>query len=383
MNFNLTDEQRMLEDTVGRLVRDAYGFDKREQYRKEALGFSTDMWRTFAELGLLAVTFAEDFGGFDGGGQELMVVAEGLGRGLVVEPYHATVVLSGTAIKTLGNAEQQEQLLGAIASGEARFALALYEPESFYDATHINTTAEKTASGYRLNGKKAVVLHGDSADQLVVVARTSGTNPSAEGLSVFVVPADAEGVSRRGYPTIDGLQGADIVLNNVEVGADALLGEEGKGWAGIEQAINHGIVALCAEAVGAMEVACDQTLQYLKEREQFGVVIGQFQALQHRMVDMRMALEKTRSLTMLAASSLEESDELRNKRLHAAKAMVGKAGALVAEEAIQLYGGMGMMDETPVAHYAKRIVMIDHLLGDKNYHLQKLSSLLDVDEEAS
>jgi|SRR5699024_1990283 len=381
MNFNLTDEQRMLEDTVGRLVRDAYGFENREQYRSQPLGFSTDMWRTFAELGLLAVTFAEDFGGFDGGGQELMVVAEGLGRGLVVEPYHATVVLSGTAIKELGNAEQQEQWLGAIAGGETRMALALYEPEAFYDPTHINTTAEKTANGYRLNGSKAVVLHGDSADQLVVVARTSGNNPSSDGLSVFIVPADAEGVSRRAYPTIDGLQGADIQLHNVELPAEALLGAEGQGWAGIEQALNHGIVALCAEAVGAMEVACDHTLEYIKEREQFGVVIGQFQALQHRMVDMRMALEKARSLTMLAASSLDEEKALRDKRLHAAKAMIGKAGTLVAEEAIHLHGGMGMMLETPVAHYAKRIVMIDHLLGDRNYHLQKLSQLLDVNEE--
>lgn len=381
MNFNLTDEQRMLADTVNRLVHDAYPFEKREQFRQQANGFSTEMWQTFAELGLLAVTFAEEFGGFNGAGPELMVVAEGFGRGLVVEPYHATVVLSGTLINALGSDVQKEQWLGAIASGEARMSMALYEPQSFYDPANITTTAEKTAEGYRLNGRKAVVLHGDSAQYLVVIARTSGSNTDTAGLSAFLIPAEAAGVERRTYPTIDGLQGADIRLDNVVVGAEALLGEENQAWAGVEKALQFGIVALCAEAVGAMEVACDQTLQYLKEREQFGVLIGQFQVLQHRMVDMRMALEKARSLTILAACSLDAEAQLRDKRLHAAKAMVGKAGTLIAEEAIHLHGGMGMMDETPVSHYAKRIVMIDHLLGDKNYHLQKLSQLLDVDAE--
>lgn len=381
MNFNLTDEQRMLADTVNRLVRDAYTFEKREQFRQQPEGFSAEMWQTFAELGLLAVTFAEEFGGFNGGGPELMVVAEGLGRGLVVEPYHATVVQSGALINALGSDAQKEQWLGAIASGDARISMALYEPQSFYDPANIATSAEKTAEGFRLSGRKAVVLHGDSAQYLVVIARTSGSDSSTDGISAFLVPAETAGVSRRAYPTIDGLQGADITLDNVVVGADALLGTEGQAWAGVEKALQFGTIALCAEAVGAMEVACDQTLEYLKEREQFGVLIGQFQALQHRMVDMRMALEKARSLMILAACSLEEDAPLRDKRLHAAKAMVGKAGALVAEEAIHLHGGMGMMDETPVSHYAKRIIMIDHLLGDKNYHIQKLSQLLDVNAD--
>jgi alkylation response protein AidB-like acyl-CoA dehydrogenase len=225
-----------------------------------------------------------------------------------------------------------------------------------------------------------VVLHGDSADKLVVIARTGGNGTDRDGLSAFIVDANADGVSRRGYETIDGLRAAEVTFNNA---AAELLGEEGKAIDALETSLALGIVALCAEATGAMEVACDQTLAYIKERQQFGVAIGKFQALQHRMVEMRMELEKARSMTIFAACSLEAPAQVRAKRLAAAKAIIGKSGRKVAEEAIQLHGGMGMMEETAVAHYAKRIVLIDHQLGDLGYHMQQLESLLDVDDDAA
>ncbi|KZX63518.1 pimeloyl-CoA dehydrogenase small subunit [Alcanivorax sp. HI0033] len=380
MDFKLSDEQRMLEETVGRLVRDGYPFDVREKARTSELGFSKEMWQQFAELGLLGVPFSEDFGGFNGGGPELMVVAEGFGRGLVLEPYLATVVLSGTLINALASDSQKEALISAIVGGELRLALAAYEPEGRYDHTHVATTAEKSGDSYVISGSKAVVLHGDSADKLVVIARTAGNANDRNGLSAFVVDAAAEGVSRRGYETIDGLHAAEISLNKAPA---ELLGEEGNAIDALEKSLALGIVALCAEATGAMEVACDHTLNYIKERQQFGVPIGKFQALQHRMVEMRMELEKARSMTILAACSLELSAPVCAKRLAAAKAIIGKSGRKVAEEAIQLHGGMGMMEETAVSHYAKRIVMIDHQLGDLGYHMQQLENLLDVDEDAA
>ncbi|MDX1803495.1 MAG: acyl-CoA dehydrogenase [Alcanivorax sp.] len=380
MDFKLSDEQRMLEETVGRLVRDGYPFDVREKARTSELGYSADMWQQFAELGLLGVPFAEDFGGFNGGGPELMVVAEGFGRGLVLEPYLATVVLGGTLINALASDAQKETLISAIIGGELRLALAAYEPQGRYDHTQVATRADKQGDGYVISGQKAVMLHGDSADKLVVIARTGGSDNDRDGLSAFVVDAGAEGVSRRGYPTIDGLHAADITFDKV---AGELLGEEGKAIEALEQTLALGIVALCAEATGTMEVACDQTLAYIKERQQFGVPIGKFQALQHRMVEMRMELEKARSMTILAACSLEAAPALRAKRVAAAKALIGKSGRKVAEEAIQLHGGMGMMEETAVSHYAKRIVMIDHQLGDLGYHMQQLEGLLDVDDDAA
>lgn len=383
MDFQLSDEQRMLEDTVDRWVREAYEFESREAIRTTELGYSLDNWRQLADMGMLGVPFSEAAGGFDGGGVELMVVTQGFGRGLVLEPYLATVVLAGTLIDRLGSDSQKEQWISAIIGGETRFALACHEPQGRYNATDIETTAGADGDGYVLNGHKAVVLHGDSADQLVVIARSSGPTTDRDGLSAFIVDAAADGVTRRGYATIDGLRAAEITLDNVRVGGDALLGSEGGAADALDAALQRGTLALCAEATGAMEVACDQTLAYIKDRKQFGVPIASFQALQHRMVEMRMALEKARSMTILAACSLAEQPALRDKRLTAAKAMIGKAGKRVAEESIQLHGGMGMMDETAISHYAKRIVMIDHQLGDRGHHLQRLETMLDVGDDAA
>ncbi|MES1948672.1 acyl-CoA dehydrogenase [Salinisphaera sp. C84B14] len=382
MDFSYSDEQRMLKDMVDRVVADQYSFEQREKIIKSDTGYSPEVWSQFAELGLLAVPFSEAAGGFNGGGAELMVVAEGFGRGLVVEPYLSTVVLAGTFLDAALGDDAKAEALEPIISGEQKYALACYEPNGRYDPFWIETTAQKDGDSYVLSGKKAVVLGGDSADRLLVIARSSGDNPGKNGLSAFLVDGNADGVSRDGYTTFDGHRAAEIVLDNVKVGADALVGEEGGAAVPLQYALDRGIIALCAEAAGAMEVACDLTLDYIKERKQFGVPIGSFQALQHRMVDMRISLEKVRSLALWAACSLDAPDAERRQRLAAAKAMVSKAGRHVAEEAIQLFGGMGMMDESSISHYAKRIVLIDHYLGDGNYHTDRLIDLL-VEENAA
>lgn len=383
MDFQLTDEQHMLEDTVDRWVRDSYAFDARAAIHATELGYSLDHWQQLADMGLLGVPFSEAVGGFGGGGVELMVVAQSFGRGLVLEPYLATVVLAGTVLERLGSDSQNDAWLGAIIAGQMRFALACHEPQGRYNPTDIETTATAGGNDYVLNGRKAVVLHGDSADQLVVIARSSGATTDRDGLSAFVVAATADGVTRRGYATIDGLRAAEITLDNVRVGSDALLGGVGAAADALEEALQRGVLVLCAEATGAMEVACAQTLVYVKERKQFGVPIGSFQALQHRMVEMHMALEKARSMTMLAACSLEDGSALCDKRLSAAKAMIGKTGRCVAQESIQLHGGMGMMEETAISHYAKRIIMIDHQLGDLAFHMQRLEAMLEVGDDAA
>jgi pimeloyl-CoA dehydrogenase small subunit len=380
MDFTLSDEQRMLEETVSRLVRDEYDFESRRKLLDSPEGYSPQLWAAYAELGLLGVPFAEEYGGFGGGGVELLVLMQAFGRGLVLEPYLATVVLAGSLVERLGSDAQREALLGAVVGGELKLALAYAEPDGRYDHLHVNTRAERTNAGWRLSGAKAVVLHGDSADKLLVTARTADNTNDREGISVFVVDANAPGLSRRGYPTIDGLHAAELRLDGVEVDAEALLGEPGQAADALEAVLARGQAALCAEAVGAMEQALDLTVEYLKQRQQFGVPIGRFQALQHRAVDMRIQLEQARSMAILAAASLALPAAERDRRLSAAKVVIGNAGRFIAEQAIQLHGGMGMTEEAAVSHYAKRLVMIDHYLGDVDYHLSRFSAALTAPE---
>jgi alkylation response protein AidB-like acyl-CoA dehydrogenase len=377
MDFRLNEEQQMLQDTVARLVRGEYSFEKRLEYSESELGFSADFWKQLGELGLTAVPFPEELGGFGGTGVEVQSVMTELGRGLCIEPYLQSIVLGGGLISQTGNDQQHEQWLGGIASGETRAAVGLQEPQSFYDLNDVETRAEKSGDGYVLNGRKAVVISGHCADVLVVSARTSGDSRDAEGISLFLVSPDAEGLERRTYPTIDGSKGCDLFLNNVKLGADALLGEEGKASEVIEYQTGRAIAALCGEAVGAMEAACDLTLDYLKQRKQFGVPIGKFQVLQHRMVDMMSELEQARSMAILAASEADEpqSDE-RRRILAAAKNVIGRSGQFISEQGIQSHGGIGMTWEYNFAHYAKRLIMINHQLGDDDFHLERYAALL-------
>ena len=377
MDFRLNEEQQMLQDTVARLVRGEYSFEKRLEFSETDAGFSVDFWKQLSELGLTAVPFSEELGGFGGGGVEVQSVMTELGRGLCLEPYLQSVIFGGGLIGQAGNDSQKETWLGGIASGEVQAAVALQEPQSFYNLNDVETRAEKKDGGYLLNGRKAVVIGGHCADVILVSARMSGDARDSGGISLFALQADTAGIERRVYPTIDGSKGCDLTLNNVQVSSGALLGEEGKAAEVIEYQAGRAIAALCAEAVGVMEVANELTLDYLKQRKQFGVPIGKFQVLQHRMVDMMSELEQARSMATLAASVADEEQSGERRRvLAAAKNVIGRSGQFISEQGIQSHGGIGMTWEYNFAHYAKRLIMINHQLGDDDFHLERYASLL-------
>jgi alkylation response protein AidB-like acyl-CoA dehydrogenase len=374
MNFEHSEERRMLADTLNRYIAEQYPFETRDRIAKSELGYSQEQWQQFAELGAIGALFGDDVGGYGGTGFDIAVVFEALGRGLVIEPFLGNAVLAGTAIANAGT-EAQKAILADIIGGARIAAFAHGEPESRYELGRVQTKARREGGGWRLDGEKAVVQHGEHADVFVVSARTSGAIDDEGGISLFVVPADAAGISRRGFPTIDGGRAAEVTFRNVAVRGDALLGKEGAGYATLEEVVGAGIVALCAEAVGAMEVARDATLEYLRTRKQFGVPIGTFQALQHRMADLLIEIEQARSAVINAAAALHADRIARERALSAAKMTIGRVGTLVAEESIQMHGGIGMTWELPLAHYAKRLVMIDHLLGDEDYHLARYVAL--------
>jgi alkylation response protein AidB-like acyl-CoA dehydrogenase len=378
MNFQHTEDRRMLADTLNRFVGEQYGFDTRDRIARSAQGFSTEMWTRFAELGIIGALFDEADGGFGGGGFDIAVVFESLGRGLVVEPFLDTLIV-GRAIAKSGT-DAQKTALGELIDGSRIVALAHGEPDSHYELARVTTRARRGNVGngsaaWQLNGAKAVVQHGEHASHFLVSARTSGADDAQEGITLFLVPRDAAGVSVRGYRKIDGGRAAEVALDNVTLGDDAVLGVAGEGFAPLEYAIGCGVLALCAEAVGAMDVAKDHTLEYLRTRKQFGVPIGSFQALQHRMADLLLEIEQARSAVINAAAALDGERRVRERAVSAVKYSIGRIGTLVAEECIQLHGGIGMTWELPLAHYAKRLVMIDHQLGDEDHHLERFVAL--------
>ena len=374
MNFTHTEERQLFKDSVARLIADTYSLEARNKAAETELGFSPEKWAQFAELGAIGALFSEEDGGFGGAPFDVTVLFEELGRGLVNEPFLATAILGGGLIAELGNADQKA-IIEEVIAGSKQLAFAHGEPKSRYDASHVETTAKKSGDGYVLNGAKAVVLNGGAADLLVVSARYSGAAWDEDGLSLFLVPADAAGLSRTSYPSIDGLHAAEIRLDNVTVGADALLGSEGKAWPTIEKVIARANLALASEAIGAMEVARDMTIEYLKTRKQFGVVIGKFQALQHRMATVLLEIEQARSSVINAAGRFDGSRVEREMAVSAAKTLAGQIGRLVAEEAIQMHGGIAMTWEYAVGHFAKRLVMIDHMFGDVDYHVARYVAL--------
>ncbi|WP_148861280.1 acyl-CoA dehydrogenase family protein [Marinobacter fonticola] len=377
MDFRLNEEQQMLQDTVARLVRGEYDFEKRLKYSESELGFSEEFWTQLGELGLCAVPFPEELGGFGGSGVDVQSVMTELGRGLCLEPYMQTVILGGGIISQAASDSQKEDWLSRIATGELKVAVGLQEPQSHYNLNDVETRAKKSGEGYTLNGRKGVLIGGHAAGLIIVSARTSGDSRDAEGLSLFAIDPNAAGVERRVYPTMDGAKGCDIFLKDVKVGADALIGAEGKAGDVIQYQAGRAVAALCAEAIGAMEESIKLTLEYLKTRKQFGVPIGKFQVLQHRMVDMSSELEQARSASILAANVANEvaSDE-RTRTLAAAKNVIGRAGQFISEQAIQLHGGIGMTWEYSLAHYAKRLIMINHQFGDDDFHLEAYAGLL-------
>lgn len=374
MDFNHNEDRRMLENTLSRYVREQYDFETRMKIAGADEGYSAEKWAEMAELGIIGALFNEEDGGFGGSGFDLMVVFEQIGRGIVVEPFLASAILGGGLLADLGNDDQKAMLDDVIAGGKT-LAFAHSEPTSRYSLSDVTTTATKSGDGWILNGHKAVVAGGDSADTLIVSARVSGDRMDENGIALFVVDAGADGVDRRQYGTVDGYGAADIVLRDVSVGADALLGAEGDTFAAIEKATARGVLALSAEALGAMEVVKDMTLEYLRTRNQFGVPIGRFQALQHRMADLLMEVEQARSIVINAAGALDGDRLAREKAVSAAKNLIGRVGRLVAEEAIQMHGGIGMTWEFSMPHYAKRIIMLDHMLGDTDHHMERFIAL--------
>jgi pimeloyl-CoA dehydrogenase small subunit len=374
MDFEYTEEQRLLRESLDRLLADSYGFDKRKAYLAEPDGFSREMWAQYAELGLLGLPFAEEHGGFGGGGVDTMIVMEALGRVIALEPYLATVVLAGTALKLAASEAQKAQLVPQIADGSMRLAFAHGERQARYDLADVVTTAKKSGSGWRLDGAKSVVVHGDSADRLIVSARVAGDRHDPGGIGLFLVDPKASGVARRGYKMRDGTNAADIALSDVEVSAADRLGDPEQGLATVERVVECGIAATSAEAVGTMETMLAMTIEYMKTRVQFGRPIGENQALQHRATEMMIAMEQGRSLAMLAAITIDDDNAAQRAHdISTAKVGVGQAARFVSQNAVQLHGGIGMTDEYAVGHYFRRCMVIEHSFGDTNYHLSKLA----------
>ncbi len=376
MDFDLSDDQRLLADSVTRLLADRYGFEARKGFLKQPVGWSAEMWAHYAELGLLGVPFAEEHGGFSGGPVEVMLVMQEFGRALALEPYLATVVLGGTALRLAGSAAQQAAILPAVAEGRLKLAFAHGERDARYDLSDVQTTAKRADGGWVLDGAKSVVLHGDSADRLVVSARIRGTRDDPDGIGLFLVDAHADGLARRGYAMRDGTRAAEISLTDVAVVPIAdVLGDPGSAFSVIERVVEAGIAAMGAEAVGAMEAMQSLTLEYSRTREQFGKPIGTNQVVQHRLSEMLMALEQGRSMAMLATISVEEPDPAeRARNISMAKVGYGQAARFVSQQAIQLHGGIGMTEEYAVGHYFRRAMVIEHTFGDTAHHLARLAA---------
>ncbi len=375
MDFSFTEEQTLLRNSVSKYLADKYDFETFKKISRSEAGWSKDNWKQFAELGLMAAPLPEEFGGLGGGPLDTMIVMEEFGRALVVEPFAQTVVVGGGFVKHGGTNAQKEEWLGKIAGGETAMAFAFAEAQGRYNFADLTTTAKKQGAGYVLNGAKAVVLGAPWADTLIVTARTAGGQRDAKGVSVFLVDKGAKGVTCRDYPTVDGLRASEITFENVEVPADALIGTADDGLKLIEQVTDEAIAAHCAEACGAMKSLLDTTVEYSKTRKQFGVPIGKFQVLQHRMVDMFINYEQSSSMALMVTLKLDESETERKKAASAAKVQIGKAGRFVGQNAVQVHGGMGMTDELNVGHYFKRLTMLDALYGNVDHHLKRYAQL--------
>lgn len=376
MDYSLTEEQELLAESLERFIRNDYSFEHRQANVRSDLGYSPDDWATFANLGWLALPFGEADGGFDGGASEIMLVMESFGRGLVVEPFVSSVVLAGGALKYGGNSAQRAQYLPGLMDGTSLAALAFVEPQARFNLADVLTRASDTGGGYVIDGSKTVVLNGPAADFFIVPARTSNEPRDHDGISLFIVDATLPEISRRDFPTVDGHRASELTFDRVVVSRDGLLGSEGGGYLLLERVIDDGILAVGSEAVGCMEVLYKDTVEYCKNRKQFGQPIGKFQALQHRMVDMFMEFEQTKSMMYMAATRMDEGyGPFAQRAISAFKVQVGRAGRFVGQNAVQLHGGMGITDELNIGHYFKRLTAIDALFGNVDHHLARFGRL--------
>lgn len=377
MDFKLTEEQLMLQETAGRLVRDVYGFEQREQYRQSTHGFSVPFMQQLGDLGLCAVPFAEAYGGYAGSGVDNMLIMTELGRGLCLEPYLHSVIFAGGLIAQLGSEAQKARLLPQVADASLQLAVAVDEPQGHYQLHDVQTLAEPVDGGWKLNGRKSVIIGGQSAGLILVSARTSEGARDENGISLFLLDPQACGVQRCVFDTVDGRKACDLFLEDVFVASAALLGEPGQALPALRYQQGRAIAAQCAEAIGSMEAACALTLDYLKTRQQFGQPIGKFQALQHRMVDMRIELDQATSMTLYAACVADQADSDERRRvLAAAKFIVSRASRFVADQGIQLHGGIGLTWEYMLSHHAKHLLMVARQFGDDDHHLQAYAKLM-------
>jgi alkylation response protein AidB-like acyl-CoA dehydrogenase len=375
MDFNFTEEQSMLRDTIASFLQDKYDFETRRKIVSSDGGWRADYWKAFAEeLGILGAPFSEELGGLGGGAIDNMIVMEEFGKALVIEPYLGTVVIGGGFLKHSGHASAASVIEGII-GGTTTIAFAYAEPQARYTWRDLKTTAKKDGAGYVLNGHKAVVVGAPFATHLVVTARTGGAQRDAGGVSVFLVDKSLPGIVTRDYPTVDGNRASEVYFENVSLPADALIGEEGNGLPLVEKVIDEATVAVGAEAVGVLRKLHEGTLDYAKQRKQFGTAIANFQVLQHRMVDMFIEVEQSVSMTYMATIKVDESTAERAKAVSAMKVRVGRACKFVGQNAIQIHGGMGMTDELAIGHYFKRASLIEGLFGSVDHHLKRYESL--------
>jgi alkylation response protein AidB-like acyl-CoA dehydrogenase len=373
MDFSYSEEQNLLRNSVARYLADNYKFEDWRKFTRGETGRDPKHWAQFAELGLLAAPLAETHGGLGGDAVSTLIVMEEFGRALVVEPYVPTVVVGGGLIERSGSDAMKQEWIPKIAGGEAIMAFAFAEPQGRYNLADLTTTAKKQGANYVLSGQKSVVIGAPWADQLIVTARSAGGRRDADGVSVFLVDKKSKGVSCRDFPTVDGSRASEITFENVEVPAERLIGQADAGLPLVERAVDESIAAICAEATGGMKMLVDATVEYSKNRKQFGVPIGKFQVLQHRMVDMFVNYEQAMSITLMVTLKLANDAE-RAKAASAAKAQIGKSGRFVGQSAVQIHGGMGMTDELNVGHYFKRLTMIDTLYGNVDHHLKRFAA---------
>jgi len=375
MDFSISEEQSMLADSVSRFIDNDYDFELRQKNAASAEGYSKELWQTFAELGWTAVPFAEEDGGLDGGPVEMMLMMQQFGRGLMIEPFLANIVLAGGVLRRAATAKQKAKWLAPLIDGSLQTALAFAEPQARFDIANIATTAVKDGNDFVLTGKKSLVLNGGNADLLIIPARTAGDATDEQGITLFAVAADAEGMAIRSFATVDASTAAEIDLDAVRIAPGNILGSVDAGFAALQAAIDEATLAVSAEAVGIIRAMHDKTVAYSKERVQFGVPISSFQALQHRMVDMLMAAEQTQSLLMWCVMLNTADDAGARKAISALKYQVGTAGIKVAQEAVQIHGGMGVTWELDIAHYFKRLTAIDLLFGNADFHLDRFVNL--------
>ena len=375
MDFNFSEEQSMLRDTIASYLQDKYDFETRRKIVSSEIGWRADYWKAFAEeLGILGASFSEELGGLGGGAIDNMIIMEEFGKALVIEPYLGTVIIGGGFLKHSGHANAADHI-ASIVGGEMTVAFAYAEAQGRYTLSDLKTTAKKDGSGWVLNGHKAVVVGAPFASHLIVTARTGGSQREASGVSVFLVDKHAKGVTTRDYPTVDGGRASEVYFDNVSVPADALIGAEGAGLPLVEKVVDEATAAVCAEGVGVMRKLHEGTLDYAKQRKQFGTAISNFQVLQHRMVDMFIELEQSVSMTYMATLKLGESDAERAKAVSSAKVRIGRALKFCGQSAIQIHGGMGMTDELAIGHYFKRGTIIEGLFGSVDHHLTRYERL--------